>query len=129
MLKAFLLTCPVEEIGGEGRVDLDFEHLGDEAGGDAAELVELGDDGWAPAELVLAEGVGNESSDGREAEGGREEVLGRRRRRGRGGSMEEGVWVPVLKMKRLGLGLGLRLGPGEGLAIGEEATADDGAVL
>lgn len=118
MLKAFLLTCPMEEIGGEGGVGLDLEHLGNEAGGDAAELVELGDDGWAPAEVVLAEGVGNESGDRGEAEGGGEEVLGRgSRRSGRGGSVEEGVRVPVLKMKRLGLGLGL--GPGEGLAIGE----------
>jgi hypothetical protein len=38
-----------------------------------------------------------------------------------------GMCVPVLKMERLGLGMGLGLGEGE--TVGEEATADGGAVL
>lgn len=126
MLVPFLLACPVEELGGEGRVGLDFEQLGNEIGRDAAELVEIGDDGRAPAVVVLAEGVGDEAGDGGEAEGGGEEVLVRARGSGRWGS---GVWVPVLEMERLGLRLGLGLGLGEGEAVGEEATADGGAVL
>jgi hypothetical protein len=64
MLVAFLLARPVEELGGEGRVGLDFEQLGDESGSDAAELVEISDDGRAPAVVVLAEGVGDEAGDG-----------------------------------------------------------------
>lgn len=130
MLVAFLLARPVEELGGEGRVDLDFEQLGDDIGRDAAELVEIGDNGRAPAVVVLAEGVSDEAGNGGEAEGGGEEVVvrGRGRVSGRWGW---GVWVPVLELERLGLGLGVGLGLalGDGDAVGKEATADGGAVL
>jgi hypothetical protein len=130
MLVAFLLARPVEELGGEGRVGLDFEQLGDDIGRDAAELVEIGDDGGAPAVVVLAEGVGDEAGDGGKVEGGGEEVVVRGRGRG-SRRWGWGVWVPVLELERLGFGLrvGLGLALGDGDAVGEEATADGGAVL
>ena len=55
VVEAFLLGGPVEELGGEIRVGLGFEDFGDEVRSDAAEFVEVGDDGRAPVVLVLAE--------------------------------------------------------------------------
>ena len=123
VVEAFLLGGPVEELGSEGGVRLEFEDFGDEVGSDAAELVEFGDYGWAPTVLVLAEGVGDESSDGGEAEeGGVVESVGS------GGRLREEVRVPVVEIEGLGFG-GLGFGEGEGLAVGEEAAANRGAVL
>lgn len=56
--EALLLSGPVKEAGGEGRVEegAGTEDLSDEVWGDAAELAEVGEDGGAPA-AVAAEGV------------------------------------------------------------------------
>ena len=124
VVEAFLLGGPVEELGSEGGVRLEFEDFGDEVGSDAAELVEFGDYGWAPTVLVLAEGVGDESSDGGEAEEGGVVVESV----GSGGRLREEVRVPVVEIEGLGFG-GLGFGEGEGLAVGEEAAANGGAVL
>ncbi len=44
--------------------------------------------------------------------------------------MREEVWVPIVEIKGAGLGFrGLGFVEGEGLAVGEEATANNGAVL
>ena len=55
VVEAFLFGGPVEELGGEIQVGLGFEDFGDEVQSDAAELVEVGDNGRAPVVLVLAE--------------------------------------------------------------------------
>ena len=75
MLEAFLLPCPVEELGSERRASLDLNNLGDEVRWHPAELVELGYHAGAPLVTVLAEGVDDESSNRREAEGGGEQCL------------------------------------------------------
>lgn len=75
MLVALLLACPVEELGGEGRVGLNFEHLRYQDGSDAAELVEFRDDRRAPAVVILSKGVCDEAGDGGKAEGRGEEVV------------------------------------------------------
>lgn len=59
----FLLTGPVEELRRDGGVVAYFQNLGDDARRDAAELVQLRDDGGAPVVLVLAEGVEDEARD------------------------------------------------------------------
>lgn len=58
-----LLTRPVEELRRDGGVVPRFQNLGDDGGVDAAEFVQLRDDGGAPAVLILAEGVEDESRD------------------------------------------------------------------
>uniref|UniRef100_A0A2N9GYI9 Uncharacterized protein n=1 Tax=Fagus sylvatica TaxID=28930 RepID=A0A2N9GYI9_FAGSY len=73
VVEAFLLGGPVEELGGEGGVRLEFEDFGDKVESDATELVEFKDYGWAPMVLVLTEGVSDESSDGERRR--REELL------------------------------------------------------
>ena len=55
VVEAFLFGGPVEELGGEIQVGLGFEDFGDEVQSDAAELVEVGDNGRAPVVLVLVE--------------------------------------------------------------------------
>ena len=55
VVEAFLFGGPVEELGGEIQVGLGLEDLGDEVRSDAAEFVEVGDDGWAPVVLVFTE--------------------------------------------------------------------------
>jgi hypothetical protein len=47
---------------------------------------------------------------------------------GSGGRLREGVWVPVVEIEGLGFG-SLGFGEGEGLAVGEEAAVNRGAVL
>lgn len=64
-----MVTCPVEELGGETRVPLNFKNLGDELRGDAAELVEILDEGWAPVMIVSTECVNNVTGDGGEVLG------------------------------------------------------------
>ena len=59
----FLLTGPVEELRRDGGVVAYFQNLGDGARRDAAEFVQLRDDGGAPVVLVLAEGVEDEARD------------------------------------------------------------------
>lgn len=66
MLETLLLTCPVEELGGQNGVVLDFEHLGDEVGRDPAEFLELRDDRRAPVIPIFAECVEYEASNGGE---------------------------------------------------------------
>ena len=63
MFKSFLLTSPMEELGSQNRVGLDFEHFRHERGGDSAELVEFKNDGWSPRVQVLSEGIENEAGD------------------------------------------------------------------
>ena len=55
VVEAFLFGGPMEELGGDIRVRLGFEYFGDEVRSDAAEFVEIGDDGWAPVVLVFEE--------------------------------------------------------------------------
>lgn len=123
--KTFLFGSPVKELGSEGVVGvMEFEDFGDEIGGNAAELVEVGDEVGGPGVVVFAEGVDDEAGDGGEAgEGGGGGGGG-----GRGGG--EVVWVPVSEVEGFGgFGFGFGSGSSEGLAIGEEAAADGGAVL
>ena len=55
VVEAFLFGGPVEELGGEIRVELGFEDFSDEVQSDAAKFIEVGDDRWAPVVLVFAE--------------------------------------------------------------------------
>lgn len=83
VVEALLARGPVEEAGGEGGIGIGIgaENLGDEVGGDAAELGELGEEGRGPV-AVAAEEVGDEAGERGEA--------ARREGSGRGGN---GRWI------------------------------------
>lgn len=65
MLKSFLFTCPMEEFGRRRRIILNFQNFRYESRCNAAELIELGDDEWAPIIPILSEDVENEACEGR----------------------------------------------------------------
>lgn len=124
----------MEELGGQNGVRItavrSLENLRHKVRSNAAELAEFRDDRGTPLVLILPKGVDDEASNWGKAEGAGEEGLGGGRREV--GSLLRGVIrIPVVKKEGLGFwGNGfVRIGWREGLAVGEEAAVDGGAVL
>lgn len=133
VMKPLLLSSPVEELGGQNGVGIaplrGLENLRHKFRCNTAELVEFGDHRRAPLVLILPKGVDDEASNWGKADGAGEECLGGGRRRV--GVFRWAIRIPVAKIEGLGIwGNGLvGVGRREGLAVGEEAAVDGGAVL
>lgn len=125
--KGFLHTSPIEELGGEPWVNIwNLENLSHKFGSDPAKAIQVFDHQWTPA-AMLSKGVNNVPSNGGETLCHREEVL--RWVSIAGSRIRIRVPFPKVEVEWI---IGSRLGGVggiNGLAVGEEAATDGGAIL